>query len=64
MEEEIVDKIENLKLQHKELDDQISDICLSPLVDQLAIQRLKKKKLEVKDMIAKLQNMLQPDMIA
>jgi len=64
MEEEIVEKIEYLKVQHRDLDDEISNMMRSGLSDMIAIQRLKKKKLELKDKILKLESMLLPDMLA
>jgi len=64
MEEEMIEKIDYLKIQHQRLDDEIDDMVRAPLADMISIQRLKKKKLELRDQIAKLQSMMQPDMIA
>jgi hypothetical protein len=64
MEEELIEKIEYLKSQHKDMDEQINDMIRAPLADMITIQRLKKKKLELKDLIARLESSLQPDMIA
>ncbi len=58
------EKLEYLRDQHRDLDDEISSMMRGTMVDQLSIQRLKKKKLELKDKILKMESMLHPDMIA
>ena len=62
--EKIKDKINELKLEHFDLDDIIRRLGDDPSVDRLQIQRLKKRKLALKDMIAKLQSCLIPDIEA
>ena len=62
--ERIKDKINELKLEHFDLDDIIRRLGNDPSVDRLQIQRLKKRKLALKDMIAKLQSRLIPDIEA
>lgn len=62
--EKIKEKINELKLEHFDLDDIIKRLSNDPSVDQLQIQRLKKRKLSVKDMIARLQSRLIPDIEA
>ncbi|MEJ2143027.1 MAG: DUF465 domain-containing protein [Gammaproteobacteria bacterium] len=62
--EKLKEKINVLKLEHFDLDDIIKRLSDDPTVDQLQIQRLKKRKLAVKDMIAKLQSRLIPDIEA
>ena len=64
MEEEIFEKLDYLKGQHRDLDEEISTMMRVQFGDQLAVQRMKKKKLEIRDKILKLESMLQPDMIA
>jgi len=62
--EDITHKLNKLKEEHAILDEEIAFILTQPLYDQLALQRLKKKKLKIKDDIIKLQNKLTPDIIA
>lgn len=58
------EKINELKLEHFDLDDIIRRLGNDPSVDRLQIQRLKKRKLALKDMISKLQSRLIPDIEA
>ena len=53
-----------LKDEHRDLDAAIAALSAGPLADALAIQRLKKKKLMLKDRIAALEDGLLPDIIA
>ena len=53
-----------LKEDHRDLDAAIAALAASPVSDVLAIQRLKKKKLGLKDRIAALEDRLLPDIIA
>ena len=50
--------------EHADLDAAISTLAASGLADQMLIQRLKKRKLLLKDQIAKLRTRLIPDIIA
>jgi len=56
-------KLEVLRQEHRDLDTAISALQ-EKASDQLAVQRLKKKKLGLKDQIIKLENMTTPDIIA
>ncbi len=62
--QEIRHQIELLKSEHSDLDRAISRIAEEPPFDQLMIQRLKKRKLILKDQIAFLEDQLLPDIIA
>lgn len=62
--EKLKEKINELKLEHFDLDDIIRRLGDDPSVDRLQIQRLKKRKLALKDMISKLQSRLIPDIEA
>ncbi|OAN50735.1 hypothetical protein A6A04_17435 [Paramagnetospirillum marisnigri] len=53
-----------LKTEHRDLDDVISRVSEELPFDQLRLQRLKKRKLSLKDEIARLENQLIPDIIA
>lgn len=57
-------KLTELISEHRDLDDVIGRIAAAGPFDQLQIQRLKKRKLILKDQIAKLENQLLPDIIA
>ena len=62
--EELKKKLEELRVQHRDLDDQIAALQAAGGHDHLQIQRLKKQKLALKDQIAKLESALVPDIIA
>ena len=57
-------KIVELKLEHHDLDMSLQRLANDPHVDELALKRMKKRKLQLKDMIAKLQSELIPDLDA
>ena len=56
--------LEVLKREHRDLDDAIHALEHSGRGDQLALRRLKKQKLGLKDRIARIEDMLLPDIIA
>ncbi|MFY8094419.1 MAG: YdcH family protein [Niveispirillum sp.] len=58
------EKLAALKTEHRDMDDVIQRLTEQFPVDQLQIQRLKKRKLLLKDMIARLESQLVPDIIA
>jgi hypothetical protein len=62
--EAIKQRLAALKSEHRDLDDVIAQLSTSPTADQLQIQRLKKRKLALKDIMARLESMLLPDIIA
>lgn len=53
-----------LQQEHRELDEQIAALYEFPYRDQLQLQRLKKKKLQIKDVIERLKDDLIPDLNA
>lgn len=57
-------QLEQLKTEHRDLDDVIARLILDPAPDRLQLQRLKKRKLLLKDQIAKLESGSIPDIIA
>ena len=57
-------RIHELNLEHRDLDDVIAKLAEKPGQDQLQLQRLKKKKLLVKDQISHLERQLTPDISA
>lgn len=57
-------RIDQLHLEHRDLDDVICRLAQSSVQDQLQLQRLKKRKLYLKDQIALLERQLTPDIPA
>ena len=56
-------KLHELRSEHRDLDTVIARLTVQP-VDQLQVQRLKKRKLMLKDEISRLESRLIPDNIA
>jgi hypothetical protein len=57
-------KLSALKSEHRDLDDVIARLAERVPFDQLQLQRLKKRKLLLKDQISKIESELLPDIIA
>jgi hypothetical protein len=57
-------QLADLKSEHRDLDDVIARVSEQSPFDQLQVQRLKKRKLALKDQIAKVESQLLPDIIA
>ncbi len=57
-------KLGVLRRQHRDLDDAIHALETSGRADQLALRRLKKQKLALKDEVSRLEDRLIPDIIA
>lgn len=57
-------KLEVLRQEHRDLDEAIHAMTASGRSDQLTLRRLKKQKLGLKDQIARLEDILTPDIIA
>ena len=62
--ESIKVKLEELRSEHRDLDEVIERLLEKPPFDQLQLQRLKKRKLGLKDQILRLESQLIPDIIA
>ena len=60
----ISEKLEVLLSEHRDLDDIIDSMVKNQVYDQLQLQRLKKRKLCLKDEIIKLKALIVPDIIA
>lgn len=60
----LLSQLHELRSEHRDLDTVIGRYGFDPSLDQLHLQRLKKRKLLLKDEIAKLESRLIPDNIA
>ena len=61
---ELQDQLARLQQEHRDLDAAITALQHSPGSDQLQVQRLKKRKLYLRDRIAHIEDQLTPDIIA
>ena len=57
-------RLVELKTEHRDLDDVIVRLSEHQPFDQIQLQRLKKRKLHLKDQISQIENQLLPDIIA
>jgi len=57
-------RLVELRTEHRDLDDVIARLSEEVPFDQLQVQRLKKRKLQLKDQISVLEGQLLPDIIA
>jgi len=59
-----VEKLRQLRIEHRDLDEVISRLSLDLHINELQLKRLKKRKLMLKDQIARLESQLIPDLNA
>ena len=57
-------RLEALRLEHRDLDDVILRLEAETAANQIQVQRLKKRKLGLKDEIVRLEALMYPDIIA
>lgn len=57
-------KLFDLRNEHRELDEVISQLIQKGSHNQIKVQRLKKRKLSIKDQILAIENNILPDIIA
>lgn len=62
--DEILRLLAELRSEHRDLDTVIARLADGGPTDQLQLQRLKKRKLRLKDEITRLESLLVPDIIA
>jgi len=62
--EVLIAELKELRRQHRALDTEIAQLSDTAPGDQLKIRRLKKRKLQIKDDIKRLEDKLYPDIIA
>ena len=59
-----IERLRQLRIEHRDLDDVISRLIMDFKVDELQMKRLKRRKLMLKDQIARLESQLIPDLNA
>ena len=57
-------RIVELKMEHRDLDTAIDRLAADPAHDELQLRRLKRRKLLLKDQIARLERDIDPDVLA
>ena len=57
-------RLKELRVAHRDLDFTIEELASDPLIDQIRIKRLKKRRLVLKDMIVRLESDLIPNLNA
>ncbi|MEQ1687813.1 MAG: DUF465 domain-containing protein [Sphingopyxis sp.] len=62
--EEMTRRLELLRVEHRDLDTAISALNHAGTPDQMAIARLKKRKLRLRDEISWIEDQMVPDIIA
>jgi len=63
-ERDLREELIRLRNEHRDLDREIAMLEVAALADQLLIQRLKRRKLQLKDLIQNVEDQLRPDIIA
>jgi hypothetical protein len=63
-EEALEARLKDLRQDHADLDSAIQALAAAPVPDLIVIGRLKRKKLAMKDEIARIEDFLNPDIIA
>lgn len=62
--QELKEKLYQLRLEHRDLDDIIDRLYEAAYVDQLQIGRIKRRKLQIKDNITRIESQLIPNLNA
>jgi len=57
-------RLEELRSEHRDLDDAIARLAAFPQDDELLLRRMKKRKLALKDRIAVIERLIEPDELA
>ena len=53
--------LQELRIEHRDLDAAIARLAAAPIEDELLLRRLKKRKLQLKDRIAVIERMIEPN---
>ncbi|MBL28606.1 MAG: hypothetical protein CMM50_13755 [Rhodospirillaceae bacterium] len=62
--ETLSEQLSDLRAEHRALDDQIGHILVAGSFSNIDVQRLKKRKLAIKDQMLRLESALHPNIIA
>jgi hypothetical protein len=62
--EDLRQQLIQLRIEHRDLDDAIARLAEGPYVDELQMRRFKKRKLQLRDYISKLESKMIPDLDA
>lgn len=62
--EELRNRLKDIRVEHRELDEQIKELINTNYNDHIYLTKLKKRKLLLKDMIVKIESQLIPDLNA
>lgn len=62
--ENLIAQLQELRLEHRDLDEAIERLESAPPHDDLLLRRMKKRKLQIKDRIALIERLLEPDDLA
>lgn len=62
--DELRQQLAALRVEHQDLDAAVAALAAQPTPDQIQIARLKKKKLQLKDQITRIEDQITPDIIA
>ena len=57
-------QLQEMRVEHRDLDAALHRLLETPPGDELMLRRLKKRKLQIKDRIAQIEGMLEPDIPA
>jgi hypothetical protein len=57
-------QLQELRLEHRDLDEAIDRLETAPTLDELMLRRMKKRKLQLKDRISVIERILEPDELA
>ena len=57
-------RLQDLQAEHRALDEEVRALTMCGVVDQLKVMRLKRQKLALKDQIFRVEDVLNPDIIA
>lgn len=57
-------RLDELNREHRDLDEEVKALTMCGVVDQLKVMRLKRRKLQLKDEIFRVEDLLNPDIIA
>jgi len=60
----LMERLVTLQVEHRDLDAVIEHLVLDPRRDELQVTRLKRRKLLLKDQIARLERQIDPDVMA